>query len=192
MTVHTPTTQTDTVSPSMSRKKALILFGVSVLAMIPGWLLGSYIPLWVAPVTGNLITTFLLYFLSPILLWGGVVFVLFRRWRITLSGLGWMSWGALNAVMFVVWVVVFLLSFGSRYDDSVIWWLIIGNHNVTCEVQIQPSGVEIHICSDEHEDDEVLFSSRIVAFSGTYTFEGREGLPFVWYTGKVPPDQDED
>ncbi len=186
MTSHTSTTQSiaqaDTLSsPSLARKKALVLFGVSVLAMIPGWLLGAFMPLWIAPIVENLGVTLLIYLLLPCVLWIMAPLLIVRYWRQPRESNQRIYWVERYTLLTVIWVIGFLLTFNQAYDENVYSNILFNQGQGTCTQVVDD--VVIHYCEGGFSygsEWDWLFMS-----TGTYTFEGREGLPFVWYTGEV-------
>ena len=177
-------------APSITLNRALIIFIASILAMIPGWILGAYIPLWLAPPVENLGSTFLFYLLTPCLLWGCVPFLLFRRWKISFGTDNSNRWMLRYAVLFVTWLIVFTYTFGQGYGEMVFFYLSLNYIHVECITEETENGNVAYTCDNSADYKE--FFGCCSTLSHPYTFEGREGLPFVWYTGEIIPEQNGD
>ena len=172
-------------TPAVTLRRALIIFLASVLAMIPGWLLGAYIPLWIAPLKENLMNTLLMYLFLPCLLWG-IVPPLFFKWRgIALRDERGISWFKRYALLIVIWVIGFLFTFSQTYPDFMFFSIAFNLSENACE-QVIEDAVVSHYCWGSLNSDAVNGSPDVpYIYRSNYTFEGREGLPFVWYTGEV-------
>lgn len=183
----------------LSFKRALIIFALSILAMSVGWLLGAYIPLWLAPPDENLGNTFLLYMLLPCVLWGVVPFLLFRYWQLPRNADTWIYWIARYIMLFAVWLIVLLLVFNRGYGNNVFFEMTVEFlARTTCTSETAEDGHIIYTCkgglsgsSTCAEEDYIIiyggFDAVGLGCPNYFTFEGRDGLPFVWYTGEVTP-----
>ncbi len=116
-------------APSITLNRALIIFIASVLAMIPGWLLGAYIPLWLAPPKEMLGWTFLMYILPPCLIWSMVPVILFRRWKLKPTSDAWIYWSVRYSLLSVTWGFLFLLTFGGLGANKVYFDLTFSEFN---------------------------------------------------------------
>ncbi len=185
--------------PTLSPKQTIIVYSASILTMSIGWLLAAYIPLWLAPPDENLGKLFLLYFLIPCLIWGVVPFLLFRYWKLPINADAWFNWIVRYILLFVVWMIVFLLVFSRGYEDNVYFQLAFSVlSRTTCTSETTENGNIVYTCkgglsasSTCSDEDQISINSGFDAVGFgcpyQYTFEGREGLPFVWYTGEIIP-----
>ena len=176
------TTDDPELKPNISRLQALIMMVFSIIAMSIGWLLAAHIPLWLAPPLESLGWTFLSYLILPSLLWGAVPLLLVRRWKLTRSDEQSLYWIVRYTMLFIVWMFGFWLVFGATYHEDVFIFNLMFNINGhSCE-QIEPSedGITYH-CTPGSVF--AFYDNSPNPNPTVFTFEGRDGLPFVWYTG---------
>ena len=199
-----PIESTYATYPTLSRRQALNIFVASVIAMSVGWILGAYIPLWLAPPAENLTNTFFLYALMPCLLWGSVPVLLFRLWKIRLSADALIHWITRYVLLFSLWLIILVLVFNRGYGNNVFFEMTLSIFSEThCSSEIAENGNITYICAGgisttatcADEDYIYLYGGFDAVGLGCphqYTFEGREGLPFVWYTGEIIPEENDD
>ena len=189
-----------TDTPIVENKLPIFVKYVTVLVVImlatgAGWLLVAYAPVWVAPPIENFHFTFLSYMLVSGIMWIGIPLVLWRRWHLKISNkIRLFVVIPLSTALVFIWIIGFSLFFGSRLSHSTYQNMVLNllaTRYPVCDIQSNANHTLTYNCSGCPFDDEEYGN----LFSGScwnYTFEGREGLPFVWYTGEIIPEQNGD
>ena len=143
---------TQPATPSLTINRALIIFIASILAMIPGWILGAHIPLWFAPPVETLGSTFLFYLLTPCLIWGCVPFLLFRRWKISFSADDSNNWMVRYVLLFVTWSIIFFYTFSQWHEEPNFYNFLFSQPIIECLSTHAENGNVTYICTTECND----------------------------------------
>ena len=124
--------------------------------------------------------------------------ILFRRWKLKPTSDTWIQWSVRYSLLSMIWGFVFLLTFGVLGANKVYFDLTFSEFNDVTANCISESADNGHITYNcvAHQfttecDVYILWwreEGETYACQVNHTFEGREGLPFVWYTGVVNPD----
>lgn len=186
----TDLTPTQPTTPSLTLNRALIIFIASLLAMIPGWLLAAYAPVWLAPPFARWELTFDIYMLFPCFFWGLIPIGLFRLWKIPLRKESLAQWVIRYALLVTIWTMGISSVFMLAHDDHMQTDRLFGTEK-SCTSDHQANNVITYHCTVTTEYADECFNA-LIGCTHHYTFEGREGLPFVWYRGEFIPERNDD
>lgn len=177
---------------SQMTRFVLTVFAFVFPLMCIGWTFIAWMPLWFAPPLENAGNTLSFYFFGTGLLWFGVLIWLHHRWKKPV-----LRWGNvwIPVLLGLIWLVGLLLALSLGDNEGVLYIALgdaesaNGDPREICHVE-DDAAVNRYTCwgcmvveSTQTDDDWTFSRSYFTLGCWQYTFEGREGLPFVRRTG---------